>query len=54
MGDRCHIRRAKPAMPVVYVSGDSAIHWGSEGVPNSIMIAKPFFLPRSSRPCRPC
>lgn len=41
-----HIRRANPVMPVVYVSGDSAIHWGAEGVPNSIMITKPFFLPQ--------
>jgi DNA-binding NtrC family response regulator len=42
-----HIRRARPAMPVVYVSGDSAIHCASEGLPNSIMIAKPFFLPQT-------
>ncbi|CDX36534.1 response regulator [Mesorhizobium sp. WSM4935] len=41
-----HIRRVNPTIPVVYVSGDSAIHWGAEGVPNSIMITKPFFLPQ--------
>ena len=41
-----HIRRANPVVPVVYVSGDSATHWGAEGVPNSIMITKPFFLPQ--------
>jgi DNA-binding response OmpR family regulator len=29
-------------MPVVYMSGDSAHEWPSKGVPNSIMVAKPF------------
>ncbi len=29
-------------MPVVYVSGDSADAWTSKGVPNSVMIVKPF------------
>jgi DNA-binding response OmpR family regulator len=29
-------------MPVVYMSGDSAPEWTSKGVPNSIMVAKPF------------
>jgi DNA-binding response OmpR family regulator len=29
-------------MPVVYVSGDSADEWASKGVPNSVMIRKPF------------
>jgi DNA-binding response OmpR family regulator len=29
-------------MPVVYMSGDSAHEWTSQGVPNSIMVAKPF------------
>ncbi|MDG4900560.1 MULTISPECIES: response regulator [unclassified Mesorhizobium] len=40
------VREASPTMPVIYVSGDSAIHWPAEGVPNSIMIAKPFFMPQ--------
>ncbi|TIS13181.1 MAG: response regulator [Mesorhizobium sp.] len=40
------IRAANPAMPVIYISGDSAVHWPSEGVPNSVMIAKPFFMPQ--------
>jgi DNA-binding NtrC family response regulator len=38
-------RRARelvPDMPVVYLSGDSAYQWASKGVPNSVMIAKPF------------
>ncbi|MDP9102910.1 MAG: response regulator [Pseudomonadota bacterium] len=38
-------RRARellPNLPIVYVSGASASDWNSEGVPHSIMIAKPF------------
>lgn len=38
-------RRARvlvPDMPVVYLSGDSAQDWPSKGVPNSVMISKPF------------
>ena len=41
-----HLRQTNSTLPVVYMSGDSAIHWGSEGVPESIMITKPFFLPQ--------
>ena len=39
-------RQANSTIPVVYISGDSAIHWGAEGVPNSVMVTKPFFLPQ--------
>jgi DNA-binding response OmpR family regulator len=35
-------REFKPAVPVVYVSGDSAGDWAVKGVPNSIMVQKPF------------
>jgi DNA-binding response OmpR family regulator len=35
-------REIDPAFPVVYMSGDSADDWGSKGVPNSIMLEKPF------------
>jgi DNA-binding response OmpR family regulator len=41
-----HVRQTNSTIPVVYVSGDSAGQWGAEGVPNSIMISKPFFLPQ--------
>jgi CheY-like chemotaxis protein len=41
-----HVRQTNSTIPVVYVSGDSASQWGAEGVPNSIMISKPFFLPQ--------
>jgi DNA-binding response OmpR family regulator len=37
-----HAREINPAFPVVYTSGDCAEDWGSKGVPNSIMLAKPF------------
>jgi DNA-binding response OmpR family regulator len=39
-------RNAVPDMPVVYISGDSARDSSSEGVPNSIMLEKPFALPQ--------
>ncbi|CAN7310574.1 response regulator [Mesorhizobium caraganae] len=41
-----HLRQANSTLPVIYVSGDSAIHWGAEGVPESVMITKPFVLPQ--------
>jgi DNA-binding response OmpR family regulator len=44
--DGWHIaRRARelnPLLPVVYMSGDSALDHSSQGVPQSIMIQKPF------------
>lgn len=36
------IREIDPAFPVIYISGISAADWPSKGVPNSIMLAKPF------------
>ncbi len=39
-----HLRQTVPTMPVVYMGGDSASNWHSEGVPGSIMIQKPFVL----------
>jgi len=35
-------REIEPEFPVVYMSGASAADWPSKGVPNSIMLAKPF------------
>ena len=37
-----HAREIDPDFPIVYMSGDSAADWASRGVPNSIMLAKPF------------
>ena len=31
-----------PTLPVVYVTGDSAHEWAARGVPNSILVSKPF------------
>jgi CheY-like chemotaxis protein len=35
-------REINPDFPVVYMSGKDADDWTSKGVPNSIMLAKPF------------
>lgn len=38
-------RRARelvPSIPVVYVTGDSGYEWSSRGVPESVILAKPF------------
>jgi DNA-binding response OmpR family regulator len=37
-----HAREIEPDFPIVYMSGDSAADWTAKGVPNSIMLAKPF------------
>jgi CheY-like chemotaxis protein len=35
-------REIDPELPVIYMTGDSAEEWASKGVPNSILISKPF------------
>lgn len=35
-------REIKPDLPVVYMSGKSAIEWKAHGVPESVMLQKPF------------
>jgi len=37
-----HAREIEPDFPVVYMSGAAAADWTSKGVPNSIMLEKPF------------
>jgi DNA-binding response OmpR family regulator len=37
-----YARETDPEFPIVYMSGASAADWPSKGVPNSIMLAKPF------------
>jgi DNA-binding response OmpR family regulator len=37
-----HAREIEPDFPVVYMSGAAAADWNSKGVPNSIMLEKPF------------
>ncbi|QBX36896.1 response regulator [Brevundimonas sp. S30B] len=35
-------REKYPTLPVVYVTGDSAHEWAAHGVPNSVLVSKPF------------
>ena len=37
-----HAREIDPNFPIVYISGVDFDDWASKGVPNSIMLAKPF------------
>ncbi|WP_439611761.1 response regulator [Reyranella sp.] len=37
-----HARRLKADMPVVYMTGTEGSDWAALGVPNSILITKPF------------
>ena len=37
-----HAREIDPEYPVIYTSGASAADWASKGVPNSLILAKPF------------
>ncbi len=39
-----HVRGVAAAIPVVYMSGDSASDWHARGVPDSIMVQKPFVM----------
>ena len=36
------IRERDPGFPVIYMSGAHADEWASKGVPNSVMLTKPF------------
>jgi CheY-like chemotaxis protein len=36
------IREKEPTFPVVYITAEAADQWASHGVPNSILISKPF------------
>jgi len=35
-------RETNPAMPVIYMTGTHGEEWASQGVPNSVLLAKPF------------
>jgi DNA-binding response OmpR family regulator len=37
-----HAREIQPEFPIVYMSGSAAADWTSKGVPNRIMLSKPF------------
>jgi DNA-binding response OmpR family regulator len=36
------VREIDPSFPVVYMTGAAADQWASQGVPNSILLEKPF------------
>lgn len=36
------VRQIDPAFPIIYMTGVAADEWASEGVPNSILLKKPF------------
>jgi CheY-like chemotaxis protein len=36
------VREKEPFLPVVYVTGSSAEEWASNGVPESVLVPKPF------------
>ena len=40
------VRQIDPAFPIVYMTGAAADDWASEGVPNSILLKKPFAPPQ--------
>jgi DNA-binding response OmpR family regulator len=35
-------REIDPTVPIVYMTGAPAEHWASQGVPNSVLLTKPF------------
>ena len=37
-----HAREITPDLPIIYMTGASAHEWGSHGVPNSVLMTKPF------------
>jgi CheY-like chemotaxis protein len=36
------VREHVPDMPIVYITGDSTPEWSSKGVPDSVVLLKPF------------
>ena len=43
-----YARELNPDIAVVYVSGDSGVDWAAQGVPKSVMVAKPFAITQIS------
>ena len=37
-----HARVVRPDLPILYMTGDSAADWAANGVPNSILVQKPY------------
>jgi DNA-binding response OmpR family regulator len=38
----CSARQIDPTMPIIYMTGTHADEWASKGVPNSLLLVKPF------------
>lgn len=38
----CHARQVHAEIPVIYVTGGGSEQWSAHGVPNSVLITKPF------------
>jgi DNA-binding response OmpR family regulator len=36
------MRETSPAFPIIYMTGAAADQWASHGVPNSVLLNKPF------------
>ena len=41
-----HARQVIPGLPIIYMSGDSALHRQANAVPNSLFLPKPFRMPQ--------
>ena len=37
-----HAREARPDVPIVYTTSDGAAEWPVQGVPNSVLVQKPY------------
>ena len=35
-------RELQPVLPIIYMTGDSAVQWTAHGVPGSVLLQKPF------------
>ena len=42
MGSCQACARVNPDIPVIYMTGAAAVDWASRGVPNSLLLQKPF------------
>jgi DNA-binding response OmpR family regulator len=45
-------RELMPNLPVIYTSGDQSAYWRKYGVPNSVMLSKPFAMSKATEALR--
>lgn len=43
-----HAREQNTEIAVIYMSGDSGVDWSAQGVPNSVLVVKPFAMSQIS------